>query len=306
MVDILLAVYNGEKYLREQIKSVMEQSYTDWRLIICDDGSQDNSYAIIKEYEKACPKKILCYKNETPTGSAKGNFMHMLEYASAEYIMFCDQDDFWLPEKISSTLKKMQSLEEKDTPVLIHGELSVADEKLNILHERMSAYQRLNPSVCSLNRILAQNNVTGCTVMINRPLLELIKAIPAEKMLMHDWWAGITAAAFGKIGFIPNPLILYRQHGDNQVGAVRNESIEGIAKILFQFRKTKRRITDTYMQAQAFYDCYKDILPEDKKECIKKYISVKDKNKLMRIIILIKYRYLKQSFLSVIGQLLFC
>ncbi len=308
MIDILMAVYNGERYLAQQIDSILAQTYEDWRLIICDDLSKDNSFKIISDYASKYPEKIKVYKNDIPTGSAQGNFMGMLKYADAEYVMFSDQDDFWLPEKLEITMNRMVELEkeEKGIPVLVHSQLFIADSDLNITHNSFTEFQGLKPSHTSLNRLLVQNNVTGCTIMINKALFELIRGVPSDKMLMHDWWFAITASAFGKIGFIDQPLIKYRQHGGNQLGASNNRSLKKAVQILRERSKSEKRISVTYSQAESFLDFYRDALSEECRVILERYVSIPEKSKLSRIATLIKYKYLKQNFMTAVGQLMFC
>lgn len=308
MVDILMAVYNGEKYVAEQIDSVLAQSETDWHLFICDDMSKDRSFEIISGYGEKYPDKITVRRSTSPTGSAQANFMSMLPLARSEYIMFSDQDDFWEKDKIRLTLAKMRELEAEhgDIPLLVHTELAIADSELNITHSRFTEFQGLDPKANTLNRLAVQNNVTGCTVMINRPLLELVRDIDPKNMLMHDWWFAMAAAAFGKIGFVDTPTIRYRQHGNNQLGAVNNRSLAGAAKIVSQRMKTKKRVSITYTQAKNFLDIYRDILPSDAKKCLELYTDIPRRNKLARIFLLIRYGFLKQNFLTAAGQLVFC
>lgn len=308
MIDILMAVYNGEKYLGEQIASILAQSETDWRLIINDDCSRDRSYEIAEDYAEKYPDKIILHRSSTPTGSAQANFMSMLPLAQSEYIMFSDQDDFWERDKIKLTMGKMKELEKQygDIPLLVHTELAIADESLNITHEKFTHFQGLDPKANTLNRLAAQNNVTGCTTMINRQLLDICKGADPKQMLMHDWWFAMAAAAFGKIGFVDVPTIRYRQHGGNQVGAVNNRSLSGAAKIVSERMKTKKRVSITYAQAQSFLDCYKNKLPPEAEKCLKIYTSIPSHKKPARIYLLLKHGYLKQNFLTAAGQLVFC
>ncbi len=309
MIDILVAVYNGEKYLSEQLESIINQSCTDWHMIICDDGSCDRSFEIIEEYSRRFPEKISVLRNAVPTKSAQANFMGMLSRTKAEYIMFSDQDDFWERDKIRLTLDKMRELEQNgksNMPVLVHTELSVADEGLNVTKESFTDFQGLNPKCDTLNRLLVQNNVTGCTVMINAPLADIARAAAPSQMLMHDWWLALTAAAFGKIGFVDKPTVKYRQHVDNQLGAVNNRSFSGIKHIIKEKSVTKERIDITYSQAKNFLDIYGDILSEKSAECLRRYIDIPNHGKAARINRLIRGGFLKQNFLAAAGQLVFC
>lgn len=303
-----MAVYNGEKYLSEQIDSILAQSAGEWHLYICDDGSSDDSFRIASEYAEKYPHRITAMKNEKPSGSACANFMVMLKGSEAEYVMFSDQDDFWHPHKIKLTFEKMQELESEygDSPLLVHTELEIADRELNVISPSFTKFQGLDPGKRSLNRLLCQNNITGCTVMINRALANIIRDAPPEKMLMHDWWAGLAAAAFGHIGFVETPTIKYRQHGGNQVGAVRNGSLSGILHIISRREHTKKRLEAAYTQAESFYGFYRQRLDAQSRDILEKYTDIPNNSKLMRAARLIKYGFLKQNFPAAAGQLIFC
>lgn len=308
MIAILMAVYNGEKYLSEQIDSILAQSEQDWQLFINDDCSSDRSYDIAVNYAEEHPERIIVSRNDSPSGSACANFMGMLGRTDADYAMFCDQDDVWLPDKIKLTLRKMKELEGSygSTPLLVHTELSVTDSRLSVTAPSFTRFQGLKPRYNSLNRLLCQNNVTGCTVMINRALMSLVRNAPADKMLMHDWWIALAAAAFGHIGFAEEPLIKYRQHGNNQLGAVNNRSLKGIAGFIAKSDRAKERIDATYSQARSFYGFYKDILSPESSAVICSYTDIPSHSKLPRAALLVKNRFLKQNFMSAAGQLIFC
>lgn len=308
MIAILMAVYNGEKYLSEQIDSILAQSESDWQLFINDDCSSDGSYDIALKYAKEHPERIIVSRNGSPSGSACANFMGMLGRTDAEYAMFCDQDDIWLPNKIKLTLQKMKELEKSfgNTPLLVHTELSVTDSELSITAPSFTRFQGLKPRYNSLNRLLCQNNVTGCTVMMNRALIELVRNAPADKMLMHDWWIALAASAFGHIGFVDEPLIKYRQHGNNQLGAVNNRSLQGAIMIVKERLRTKKRVSVTYVQASQFYEYYKPLLNEKSRTVLEKYIDIPSHLKLGRAARLVRYGFLKQNFMTAVGQLIFC
>lgn len=308
MIDILMAVYNGERFLSEQIESILAQTESEWHLYICDDCSSDTSFLIASEYAMKYPNQITATKNERPSGSACANFMKLLSRSESEYVMFSDQDDFWLPNKLQLTMKKMRELESKyaDSPLLVHTELEITDIELNVINSSFTKFQGLNPNKKSLNRLLCQNNITGCTVMMNRRLADLIKEASPEKMLMHDWWAGLVAAAFGKIGFVDTPTIKYRQHGGNQLGAVNNRSLNGAANIVKNRVHTKKRISAAYSQAERFYGHYLPLLDEKSRAVLEKYIDIPNHTKLVRAAKLLKNGFLKQNFMAAVGQIIFC
>lgn len=220
-VDILLGAYNGEKYIQAQIESVLNQSHKNLRLIIRDDCSQDSTLEIIKKWKESHPEKIVIIPSEDRQG-AKGNFSALMRHAQSPYVMFCDQDDVWMEGKVSKSMALMQRMEEQYgtvQPCLVHTDLKVVDQDLRPVSDSFWQYARLFPRQGGgFTRILMQNVVTGCTALMNRSLFDLMQKIPPEA-LMHDWWAALVASAFGRIGALPEPTVLYRQHAKNVLGA---------------------------------------------------------------------------------------
>ena len=259
MVDILMATYNGEKYIKEQIESILNQTYKDWILYIRDDGSKDNTKSIINDYCKRYPKKIIHVKDNKVGLGAKLNFAELMKYSKSEYCMFADQDDVWLNTKIEDTMNKMIDAEHihgKKIPILVHTDLKVVDGNLNIINESFWKYQNLNKDNKSLNTLLVQNNITGCTMMMNKSLVKLGVKVPKD-CIMHDWWVGLIASGLGKIYTVDKPTMLYRQHGNNEVGAHKYNSIQFIRKKAKNIDKINKRIDEGILQASAFYDHYR-------------------------------------------------
>lgn len=302
MVTVLLAVYNGEKYLKAQIDSLLNQTVKDIKIIIRDDGSTDNSPFIINEY---CKKysQIVSKLSGKATGSAKCNFAELLYNCDDDYIMFCDQDDVWLPQKVEKTIAAMKSAEgeNRETPVLVHSDLKVVDQDLNVISNSFFEFQRLNQDSITLPKLLVQNYVTGCTVMINRALKQKCGKIPNE-CVMHDWWLALTAQLFGKIVCISEPLMLYRQHSGNQVGAKASYGIALIKRKLATLNKVRENYNATYSQAQAILEKYADKIGNQERKLLEIYISIPHKNKFKRIHLVRKYGFKKGTRLRVIGQ----
>jgi glycosyltransferase involved in cell wall biosynthesis len=220
-INILLATYNGESFLSEQIDSILSQSNQDWSIIAHDDGSTDKTVEILKKYQTIAPGKITLIEDGFKSGGAKNNFHHLLHFSDAPYVMFCDQDDIWFEDKIEITLQRMLSEEEKtpQKPILVHADLNVVDKDLNTIALSMFDYQRLPREIGSLDEILAQNNVTGCTMMINRKAIDVSLPI-AHTAIMHDWWIACKVVQHaGIVSFIPRSVIAYRQHDGNSVGS---------------------------------------------------------------------------------------
>ncbi|MEM9003747.1 MAG: glycosyltransferase family 2 protein [Cyanobacteria bacterium P01_F01_bin.86] len=221
---ILLATFNGEAYLAEQIESIVSQTHTNWVLIIRDDNSKDSTRQIV---ERFCHEdsRIILLQDHASAGSAKINFSRLMEHARAReerYFLCCDQDDVWQPYKLSTLFSRMLNIESNthvSQPVLLHSDLEVVDKNLACIAESFIKFMRIDPGTqLHPDRLLSRNEVTGCSCIFNRQLLEAALPIP-EEAIMHDWWLALVAAYFGHLRFCNDPLVKYRQHGNNVVGA---------------------------------------------------------------------------------------
>lgn len=306
MITILLAACNGEKHIAEQIESVLSQTCGNWKLIVQDDCSEDRTCEIVEKYALKHTDRIILKKRNTPSGSARNNFVSMLKYAGSGYIMTCDQDDAWLPDKIEVTMDKMREIEEKaghERPVLVHTDLKVADEKLNVLADSLIKFQKLDSRRDKLNNLLVQNMVTGCTMMANRALAEKVQNVP-EQAIIHDWWFALVASAFGHIGYVDKPTVLYRQHAGNEIGAKDVNSISYKIKRMLAFKQARSLLAATYAQAESFLRAYEGQLEEKQKEIIKAYLSIPGANKAEKIKIISGYDFWKTGFFRRCGQII--
>lgn len=308
-IDILLATFNGERYLGEQLDSLFAQTFRDWRLIIGDDGSTDKTTHIIESCLADQGGSALLLPPSGTTLGPCANFARLLQHSTAEYSMFCDQDDVWLPRKIETTLKKMQEMERgfgKDMPLLVHTDLEVVGSELQPVAPSLWRYQGTNPNHGSLNRLLVQNVATGCTIMINRSLRDLALPIPPEAR-MHDWWLCLVAAAFGTVGFISEPTILYRQHGRNDSGAKPSGLGVALRKILHPSTLVATRELDLHLQCQAkaFLNRYGDRLPPRLREPLNVYSLLREQGRLKETYYRLKYEFLYSSWLMNVRMMLF-
>lgn len=228
LIDILMATYNGERFVGEQIESIQRQTYRNWRLLVSDDCSSDGTLDIVRRYA-AEDGRIRIVSDGVKHGGAKENFFALMSRSDAPYCMFCDQDDVWLPEKAEKCLVETRRLEAEvsaDIPLLVFCDMKVVDESLSVIHESFEGSSHFDPSRLAFRHLLAHNVAAGCCMLFNRPLLEICRRSDGEGAEMHDWWAMLAAAAFGHIRFIDESLSLYRQHGDNEVGANEYSPVE--------------------------------------------------------------------------------
>ena len=304
MVSVLLASYNGEKYIREQLASILNQTFSDLSIVISDDLSTDGTPAIIREYEEQYPGRVRSLRNSERSGSAQNNFFRLLKSEADDYIMLCDQDDVWLPNKVEVTLREMKKLEAEwggGVPLLVHGDLSVTDKEGGILHKSMAEYQKIAVHDNRFSHYLVENNITGNTVMINRALLGFLADVPKE-CVMHDWWLGLLASCFGRISYIDRPLVLYRQHGENQMGSKSGK--EQYAERIRNQDVVRENYRKMFAQAQMFLKLYGNEMSLDQREVLEHFIKLPEKNRAEKIYTIWKYKLMKSTLIRTLGQML--
>lgn len=305
LVEILLASYRGAEKLQQLLNSLLAQSYANWKVIIRDDGSDDSTVEIIKAFVDEYPEQAGFVRDNFGNLGSCGNFEVLLSYSRADYVMFCDQDDTWLPEKVSLALEQMMKIEANSgrrLPALVHTDLKVVDKDYAVISESFWKHQNIHPKNREqLNRLLVQNVVTGCTVMINKPLRDIALPIP-DDAIMHDWWLALVASAFGKIEHIDQPTLLYRQHDSNAVGA-KCWSLPFVLQNMFGNNgQVREGILNTQKQAKAFREVFNDKLPEDKRRLVECYACLDEHHYLKKVYLLLKHRLFKAGLIRNIGM----
>lgn len=308
-VAIMMATFNGSEYVSEQIESILSQSYQNFTLYIRDDDSTDDTVSILNRYERNNPNIVVIRDEDLYGGSAEKNFCFIASWVKAKnnhrYFMFADQDDVWESSKIEDSMRLMKKYEENiGGPVLIHTDLMVVDNDLAILDESFMHMRALNPEVKDLPHLLIQNNVTGCTMLWNDDLNNLID-FSSTKMAMHDWWMVLAASAFGSIGYLKKGTIRYRQHGNNVVGATQVNSISFIIKRLTGHAHVVETLEKAFDQAEGFLDAYEERLSESQCIVIREFLNLRSKGKIPRLISAVRRGYLKQGPIQIIGELIF-
>ena len=309
-VAICMATYNGAPYLEEQIESILHQTYQDWVLFIRDDGSSDGTVEIIRRYTAEYEDKIILITAPSLSGGgAKQNFASILSWVSRKdcfrYFMFADQDDVWLAGKIEKSLQLMQRQESGGSvPVLVHTDLRVVDQNLATLGDSFWDYQALNPEIRDLRHLLIQNNVTGCTILINKALNDLLD-LQNEAVVMHDWWIALTASAFGKILCLREATILYRQHGVNTVGTTRVNALWYIIRCLLGRCSVRECCEAATTQAKAFLNVYEDRLDQEQIRIVRTFADLYTYNKLERLETVCRESFWKQNWIQRMGEILY-
>ncbi|HEN4486518.1 TPA: glycosyltransferase family 2 protein [Streptococcus agalactiae] len=293
-VNILMATYNGEKFLAQQIESIQKQTFKEWNLLIRDDGSSDKTCDIIRNFTAKDSRIRFINENEHHNLGVIKSFFTLVNYEVADFYFFSDQDDVWLPEKLSVSLEAAKH-KASDVPLLVYTDLKVVNQELNILQDSMIRAQSHHANTTLLPE-LTENTVTGGTMMINHALAE--KWFTPNDILMHDWFLALLAASLGEIIYLDLPTQLYRQHDNNVLGA---RTMDKRFKILREgpksiFTKYWKLIHDSQKQASLIVDKYGDIMTANDLELIKCFIKIDKQPFMTRLRWLWKYGYSKNQF----------
>lgn len=259
MVIILMSTYNGVQFLKEQIESILNQTYSDFTLLIRDDGSSDDTCDVIRGYSDH-RIQLFKEKNLGPCGS----FFSLIRKApDADYLFFSDQDDVWYPEKLECMLAEIKKYD--DIPAMVFSDFSMIDETGAKTQGSYYAYAgvSLAPGPVGLERILAHPFVFGCASVINRKLAEYVQQ-PPDGIEMHDCWISLTAAAIGKLVYIPQQTIAHRFHSSNATGRKDQASLRArMHYITDGFPKQAANSALRLHQANLLLECYgHQLLPE--------------------------------------------
>ncbi|HHV3670275.1 TPA: glycosyltransferase family 2 protein [Streptococcus agalactiae] len=293
-VNILMATYNGEKFLAQQIESIQKQTFKEWNLLIRDDGSSDKTCDIIRNFTAKDSRIRFINENEHHNLGVIKSFFTLVNYEVADFYFFSDQDDVWLPEKLSVSLEAAKH-KASDVPLLVYTDLKVVNQELNILQDSMIRAQSHHANTTLLPE-LTENTVTGGTMTINHALAE--KWFTPNDILMHDWFLALLAASLGEIIYLDLPTQLYRQHDNNVLGA---RTMDKRFKILREgpksiFTRYWKLIHDSQKQASLIVDKYGDIMTANDLELIKCFIKIDKQPFMTRLRWLWKYGYSKNQF----------
>lgn len=284
-VQILMSTYNGEKYLRTQLDSILSQRYHSFSLLIRDDGSHDHTIAILEEYAKK-DGRVSWFRGEN-LGAAL-SFFDLINKAdvNAEYYAFADQDDLWMPDKLERAVQIIKNMETEsfgdekiiseiltsdnlrgDVPILYCGAKILVDEELHPLKNAVS----IRVKKLSFGNALVQNICTGCTCAINKKLMILLQKYKPKNMIMHDWWFYLVASSMGQVVYDLRPEIYYRQHGNNTSGAMVSQK----ALIKYRISQLFEKRGEIIYQNKEFYEEYSDEISEENRRMLQKLIISK-------------------------------
>jgi rhamnosyltransferase len=212
---IAMALYNAQAHLREQLESILSQSYDDFRLLVCDDCSQDSSVGIVEEYAER-DSRIVLLRNPVRLGAVK-NFERLLGLCDCRYIALSDQDDIWERERLQKGMDALESAQERygNVPMAVHSDLSMIDSEGRKIADSFMKKRGYGLSgERDFAHILGPNGVMGNTLLFNEELKREILPFP-ETLAVHDYWIALNCELFGRRIYIDEPLVRYRIHEKN-------------------------------------------------------------------------------------------
>ncbi len=252
-LSIAMTTYNGEKFIREQLDSILNQTRLPDEIVISDDASADKTVEILMEYKEKYPKLINLLLNKENVGFVK-NFERAIMNTTGDLVALSDQDDVWLPTKLE---KECKVLEENKDVGMVFCDLKVVDEKLNTIYDSLWKRKSLNmkgilKGNSFFQKILIEGNrATGCTIMVRKEILD--KTLPFNDKIAHDYWIALVVSTLSDVFAIDETLVLYRQHGKNQIGVdkktnkaitVRSlESLNLLSELLSEYIKSSCSIS---------------------------------------------------------------
>lgn len=298
---VIISLYNGQNFILDQLNSITKEC-KDIKFYFRDDASTDSTVTLVSEWLKNNSLLAHFETNGLNLGPS-GSFSHLLQAVDEKYVFLSDQDDVWLPGRVQKLLAKMKALEatcSKGTPLLVFSDARVVDSNLNTISESFWNYEKNHPGGrLKINRLLVQSFAPGCTMLINNELAKL--AIPIPKgVIMHDWWLLLVALSFGRIAFIDEPTLAYRQHGGNSVGA-KKINLTSPKKIFLLFKNGNNTIRKTTAQAGLFLEHYRPLLAENQIMLIETYATLFEHGLIKRRMLIIKHKFYKSSFIRNIG-----
>ena len=280
-ISVVMATYNGEKYLEQQIQSILSQTIKPDEIIVCDDCSTDGTIAILEKYKQQSQLSYIV--NPSRLGVIE-NFKKGVSLVAADnYISLSDQDDEWMADKLERCARLLKTIDNKLTPRMVYSDLLLVDQNENILNVsfwnevgQQERYQH------NLQTLLFNQFVNGCTMLLNPALGQMFKDIPGNVRFHHDDWIAVAAFAFGKVESIKEPLVKYRKHG-------ANVTIKANKKPRNRFRSIKEQLTNVLMGkddflairfelARLFYEKYALTMTNEVRQCFERFLELENRS----------------------------
>ncbi len=286
-ISVAMATYNGGKYLEEQLDSILSQTLRPAEIIICDDQSTDDTHTILENYRN---RGLLSYYINDERLGFIGNFKKAVSLCNhGNYIALSDQDDIWLPSKLSMAAEYMQKIDKADSPAMVYSDLILVDQNKNLINPSFRNELGQGGYIYCLETLFFGCFVNGCTMLMNPAMRTYFATIPENGALNHDTWISMIAYTFGKADIVPEPQIYYRSHGNNatEVGGFKKKGRLSrlYSEIIHSFKKNDL-FEDQISFASEFYNTFQDKLTREQKTLFSRFIKLKGRSLLEKKIAL--------------------
>lgn len=279
--DILMATYNGELYVKSQILSLQSQTFNDWQLIIHDDGSTDNTVEIIKKIA-VNDSRINIIEDNVKFGNAGENFIHLLKFSSADFLMFCDQDDIWFDNKIDQQVTAIKKRNNK-IPQVLYSNSYVWIPNEGVKGLATLAFPKMMHQFLFLN-----GGTQGCSAIFNNSMRDLLLSYKG-KLAMHDHLLHLLGLCLGELEYLNISLMLYRNHEKNVTGSTSTSTMD-VNEIL---QNNRFPVVDRkhYTAVLGFYETFKSKINKEDKIIIEGYLEMLNQNSFNRLLSVIRFNY---------------
>ncbi|AOU98649.1 hypothetical protein BI364_12385 [Acidihalobacter yilgarnensis] len=287
-IDIALATFNGARFLPALLASIAGQTMAPDSIQVRDDGSIDETCSILERERKVAMPIEFLMDDDGPLGPA-ANFGRILSHCTSDYTLLADQDDLWHQNKVAELVACAERLEKqqgRSLPTLVYSGARIIDSDGRVLAPSASRWQGFKSHTGEdFKRELIQNTVPGCTMLVNRALLEVALPVP-DAAVMHDWWLLLVAHTLGEVRCVPQPLVDYRQHESNTIGAEAWD-MSGVAKKLrlgplAVQRRVRRGWQEALTQAEVLYQRYADRMSSEKRKILESVLNLPRQGDLQR------------------------
>ena len=283
-ISVVMATYNGERYLRDQLESIIKQTLKLDEVIVCDDSSTDSTVEILEQYR--IDHQIKFYVNKNRLGLIKNFKNAVSRVKDGNYIALSDQDDVWFPDKLEKCAKALKAIDQLNIPCMAHSDLLYVDAEDNIISPSFRKSLGQHKYAQNLQTLLYGNFVNGCTAIFNPALKESFLAMPDQITLNHDGWMALLAFTFGQVAYVNEPLVRYRKHHSNASidnnKQVNNRFITS-ARQLFKASQKKDYFLNAQLDTVAqFYEYYSADMPEEKREIFEGFLNLKNAGFLLK------------------------
>lgn len=278
MIDIILATYNGEKFIETQFLSLMAQSFKEWHCIVHDDGSTDGTVGIVKKY-CALDSRFVFIDDSVRLKNPGKNFLHALKYSTSDFICFCDQDDVWLESKLEKLICAIQK-KDNSIPQAVFSNAYLWNSKTNWIGGRATLAFPVN-----IESLLFLNcGIQGASSIFNRKMKDVL-LVPLENLVMHDWYLTVAACTLGNIDYLHENLMLYRQHENNVTGNASGSFMSKFGR----FFKNRSSLIDAghFESLVSFYEVWKEAIPEKDSKRMEQFVNSVRRNPVQRFFMIL-------------------